>query len=128
MIAHPDSVCHWLWKLTIALSVGLISCLRADEVRKAPAPLRADQPVRGWMILSDSVEDGLEVIRRSAEYDINHLQISHHVIHNLAHVRDERRLRIAHTLTRAAHGAGIQEVVVWDRVLHHLGYEFVQAS
>lgn len=87
-----------------------------------PSPLSLDDPVRGWTILSDSVEDGLEVIRRAAEYDINHLQISHHVVHSLMHVRDERRRNIANIFTKAAHEAGIQEVVLWDRVLHDLDY------
>ncbi|MCH8474036.1 MAG: hypothetical protein LAT55_02285 [Opitutales bacterium] len=102
---------------------GLLSfpLLQAEETF-VPAPLGPDDPVRGWMILSDSVEDGLEVIRRAEAYDINHLQISHHVIHDLAHVRDSRRLKIAKIFTEAAHEAGIQEVVLWDRVLHHLRY------
>ncbi len=85
-----------------------------------PRPLDANQPVRGWMILSDSREDGLAVIRAAPDYDINHLQISHHVVHDLRHVRDPRRRELANTFIRAAHQAGIQEVVLWDRTLYGL--------
>ena len=109
-------------RVFVFLLIGLLPGLRAEDLREFPSPLRADQPVRGWMILSDNVEKGLEVIERASAYDINHLQLSHHIIHNLAHVRDERRRNIANTFTKAAHEAGIQEVVLWDHVLHHLGY------
>ncbi|MFP4156662.1 MAG: hypothetical protein ACLFU4_03505 [Opitutales bacterium] len=103
--------------------IGLLalSSLWADKPM-TPSPLDKDDPIRGWMILSDRLEEGLEVIRRSPEYDINHLQISHHLVHSLEHVRDPRRRKLAQALTEAAHAAGIREVTLWDRVLHHLDY------
>ncbi len=88
----------------------------------ASRPLSADQEIRGWMILSDDVDGGLRTIQRAADYDINHLQISHHVIHDLRHVRDPKRLEIAKILTEAAKNAGIQEVAFWDRNLYPLSY------
>ena len=87
-----------------------------------PRPLQAGDPVRGWIILSDNLEEGLKVIERAPEYDINHLQLSHDIIHDLKHVRDPRRLKIARTLIRKAHDTGIQEVLVWDRALYNMDY------
>jgi hypothetical protein len=110
---------NWIPSLLLGLLTSLPLLAEKDFT---PAPLQVDDPVRGWMILSDRPDEGLAVIRRASDYDINHLQISHHVVHSLKDIRDERRRKIAHTLTEAAHAAGIREVVLWDRVLHHLEY------
>ena len=107
---------------THMLFIIFITGLLLTGCGNQPAPLSLDQPVRGWMILSDSVDDGLYVIDRAKDYDINHLQISHHVIHDLRHVRNDSRLEIAQIFTEAAHDAGIQEVVLWDRALYDLDY------
>lgn len=85
-------------------------------------PLGLGEQVRGWIILSDNLEDGLSVIDRAPEYDINHLQLSHDVIHDLRHVRDPQRLEIAKSFIERAQAKGIQEVVVWDRSLYNLSY------
>ncbi|RQV97247.1 hypothetical protein EH221_03950, partial [bacterium] len=92
----------------------------ADPTRMQP--LSIDQPIRGWMLLSDNIENDLRVIERAATYEINHLQLSHHIVHDLRHVRDEDRLAGISKLTDAAHQAGIQEVVLWDHALYPLSY------
>ncbi|MFH5830916.1 hypothetical protein [Halalkalibaculum sp. DA384] len=104
------------------ISILLCSTGCSQEKAVVPAPLSPEQPVKGWMILSDNEEEGLYVIENADRYDINHLQISHHVIHSLRHVRDDRRRRIARRFTDAAHKQGIQEVVFWDRALHNMDY------
>ena len=109
------------------LSMGIIVAFCAmlvvhGEDRSGPRPLVGDEPVRGWMILSDSLEDGLRVIERAPDYNINHLQISHDVIHDLRHVRNGRRRSSALALTAAAHQAGINEVVLWDRAFYGLSH------
>lgn len=96
-----------------------ISC---SQHRKKPKPLDLHEPVKGWIILSDNLEHGYEVIDRAPAYDINHLQLSHHVIHDLRHVRDRERLDLAKAFLKRAHDNGIQEVVVWDRSLYDLDY------
>lgn len=88
----------------------------------APEPLREDQEIRGWNILSDEVEGGIKTIERATDYGINHLQISHETIMDLRHVREEHRLGVADRLTVAAHEAGIQEVAFWDHALYPLDY------
>jgi hypothetical protein len=98
--------------LAIALAVTLAGATPADaEIR-----------VRGWNVLTDSVPDGLKTISAAPRYDIDHLQISHDVIHDLRHVRDPRRLEIAETYVAAARAAGIQEVTFWDHSLYSLSY------
>lgn len=100
------------------ISLYLTACTNNFQ----PHPLDVSEPVKGWMILSDNEEEGLYVIENAARFDINHIQISHHVIHSLRHVREDDRRNLSNKLTKAAHDAGIQEVVLWDRALHELDY------
>src|SRR5690606_37844370 len=66
--------------------------------------------------------DALAVIEAARAYDINHLQLSHEIVHDLKEVRDEGKRGLANRLVDAAHAAGIQEVVVWDHALYDLEY------
>lgn len=107
----------------LSLLLVLFSCTQKEI---DPKPLDIDETVKGWIILSDNVYEDSIVIEKSTEYDINHLQISHHLIHDLRHVRDLERLEKAEILTNQAHAQGIQEVVLWDRSLYELDYYPVQ--
>lgn len=82
----------------------------------------ADIQVRGWTILSDSEPDALAVIRAAAAYRINHLQLSHHLVDDLADLRDPVKQQRVNRLIAAAHGAGIAEVLLWDHALYDLKY------
>lgn len=111
-----------MYKNAIVLAM-LIACMfsctkKMDGFR----PLGIDEEVRGWIILSDDLENDLSVIDNAFKYDINHLQLSHHLIHDLRHVRDPERLEKAKILIGHAHSVGIQEVVLWDRSLYELDY------
>jgi hypothetical protein len=88
----------------------------------ASGPLGIDEPVRGWIILSDSEPDARAVIEAADRYDVNHLQISHEIVHDLNELRDEEKRGLTNRLTDAAHAAGIREVVVWDHALYGLDY------
>ena len=103
------------WGFACATAVAMLLGL-------AGAPAHAAPQVRGWNVLTDSVPDGLKTISAARRYDINHLQISHDVIHDLRHVRDPRRLQIARTYVDAARAAGIDEVTFWDHSLYSLSY------
>jgi len=85
-------------------------------------PLEVDEEVRGWIILSDNLEEDIFVIDNASQYKINHLQLSHYLIHDLKHVRIPERLEKANKLIEYAHAKGIQEVVLWDRSLYDLDY------
>lgn len=78
--------------------------------------------IRGWNILSHHVENALEVINASKDYDINHLELSHHLIMDLKHVRTDWRQTSTNLLIDSAHHAGIENVFVWDRAFYHLDY------
>jgi hypothetical protein len=80
------------------------------------------EQVRGWNVLTDSVPDGLKTIAAAGRYHINHLQISHDVIHDLRHVREDDRLTVAQRYVAAAREAGIEEVTFWDHSLYSLSY------
>lgn len=110
------------WKFLVLFVVTLAWMAGCGPANQHPAPLPPHEPVRGWNILSSNVEEGLLVIDEASNYDINHLQLSHEIIHDLRHVRDSSRLSVARELAAAAHERGIQEVVVWDRALYELDY------
>jgi hypothetical protein len=84
--------------------------------------LRADEPVRGWTILSNSGVDDFAVIAAATKYHINHLELSHDVVMDLNEVRDEKKRGLVNRLIDSAHAAGIREVVVWDHALYELKY------
>ncbi|TMS00508.1 hypothetical protein [Nonomuraea basaltis] len=52
-----------------------------------PARAEADQ-VRGWTILSASDAGADAVIAAAKPYKINHLQLSHEIVHDLREVRE----------------------------------------
>ncbi len=81
-----------------------------------------DSNIRGWTILSDNRDKALDVIRTSSEYNINHLQISHKIVHKLKHLRRDETRKLTNELIDSAHSAGIEEVVLWDHALYWLGY------
>ncbi|MEV4170808.1 hypothetical protein [Nonomuraea sp. NPDC049709] len=87
-----------------------------------PARAEAGQPVRGWTILSDSDAGADAVIAAAKPYKINHLQLSHEIVHDLREVRDPAKRAQANRLTNAAHDAGIAEVAIWDHSLYDLSY------
>jgi hypothetical protein len=78
--------------------------------------------IRGWTILSDSVPDALAVIGAARAYDINHLQLSHELVHDLNELRQPSKRAVVQKLVDVAHGAGIGEVVLWDHALYDLPY------
>lgn len=78
--------------------------------------------IRGWNILSDNFENGCEVINASQDYKINHLELSHHLIMDLRHVRTDWRGERTSQLIDSAHQAGIEDVFVWDRAFYPLDY------
>ncbi len=83
---------------------------------------RDKNAVRGWNILSDDVDKGIIAVKAAKEYNINHLQLSHHLIHNLKDVRDPERLAKTRHLVEAATVQGIKNILVWDHALYDLDY------
>ena len=78
--------------------------------------------VRGWTILTDIPEEGRMIIKRAKEYEVNHLQLSHHIIMDLKDARTPERAELTNQLTDLAHKEGIPNVLVWDHALYRLDY------
>ena len=78
--------------------------------------------VRGWIILSDNMDNAIETIKTAKRYNVNHLQLSHHIVHDLREVKDEKVRDQVNSLTRMAHSEGINEVMVWDHSFYPLAY------
>jgi hypothetical protein len=78
--------------------------------------------IRGWTILSDNEQNAFAVIDAAGQYKINHLQLSHEIVHDLREVKEERKRTLCNTLINRAHQKGIEEVVVWDHALYPLDY------
>jgi hypothetical protein len=100
------------------LVAGLIAFSGVCSAR----PLAGDEPVRGWTILSDSVPDALVTIAAAPAYHINHVQLSHQIVHDLREIKGDAKRDLVKELTGAAHRAGISEVVLWDHTLYKLDY------
>ena len=88
----------------------------------AAEPLGPAVPVCGWTIPSNSEPDALAVIGAARAYDINHLELSHHLVHDLREMREEKRQALVNRLVDAAHEAGIRQVLLWDHALYDLNY------
>ncbi len=78
--------------------------------------------IKGWNILSDHTPTELQTLEASAAYQINHLQLSHQICHDLKDIKNQWNRNIVNNLTRKAHDMGIEEVVVWDHALYNLDY------
>lgn len=78
--------------------------------------------VQGWNILSDSYEDAMQTIAAAAEYQINHLQLSHDLVMDLREIKEKEKRSLVNKLITKAHAAGIKEVVLWDHALYSLTY------
>lgn len=81
-----------------------------------------DTSIRGWIILSDNMDNAKCTIKAAKNYDINHLQLSHHVVHDLMEVKKEPVRNRVNELTRFAHQEGIKEVLAWDHSFYALDY------
>ncbi len=79
--------------------------------------------VRGWNILSDNEPNAKRAIDvATSDYNINHIEFSHHLVHQLKDVRPIGRAELVNRLAAYAHEKGIQEVFVWDQALYDIGY------
>ena len=78
--------------------------------------------IQGWNILTDHATTALKTIEASKNYDVNHLQLSHEICHDLKDVKHQWNRNIVNSLTKKAHETGIPEVVVWDHALYKLDY------
>src|SRR5687768_13137198 len=80
------------------------------------------EDIRGWTILSNSDAGADQVINAAKQYRVNHLQLSHDVVHDLREVREPARQAQVNRLTDLAHSSGIKEVAAWDHALYALTY------
>ena len=78
--------------------------------------------IRGWNILSDNIDIAKKTIYHAKNYNINHLQLSHHLIHNLKEISDVSKLKKINYLVTLAHNEGIQKVYIWDHALYQKNY------
>ncbi len=100
----------------------MFGCQSPSSQTETPAETLPNMPIRGWNILTDIEEEGMAIVEKLPEYDVNHLQLSHHIIMDLRHARDERRRALAQKLTAEAKKRGVPEVVVWDHALYYKAY------
>jgi hypothetical protein len=102
-----------LWCLLLAVTLLAPPGVAHGSIRNS---------IRGWTILSDSDAGADEVIAAAKKHRVNHLQLSHDVVHDLQEVRDPRRQAQVNRLTDLAHSSGIKEVAAWDHALYNLNY------
>uniref|UniRef100_UPI00321755EC hypothetical protein n=1 Tax=uncultured Draconibacterium sp. TaxID=1573823 RepID=UPI00321755EC len=78
--------------------------------------------IRGWNILTDHTPTAFKTLKAATGYNVNHLQLSHDICHNLKDVKHQWNRNIVNRITTDAHEMGIPEVVVWDHALYNLDY------
>lgn len=81
-----------------------------------------NKDVRGWIILSDDMNAAVRTIKAAKEYDINQLQLSHEIIHDLREIKKEKVCAQVNELVNMAHSEGINEVLLWDHSLYDIDY------
>ena len=81
-----------------------------------------DNGIRGWIILSNNMDNAIETIKAAKRYNVNHLQLSHQIVHDLREVKDKKVCDQVNHLARLAHSENIDEVFVWDHSFYPLGY------
>lgn len=104
------------------LPISLVFTFSVTATALLAGPLPEGVPLRGWTLLSDDESKAMKAIEAAAEYDINHLQLSHRIIHDLYEVDDPKTRDLVNRLIDAAHEVGIEEVVLWDHALYPLEY------
>jgi hypothetical protein len=108
--------------LCIVRSASLAAFLLCSAATAFAKPLAPGVPVRGWTILSRSEPDALITLAATPAYEINHLQLSHEIVHDLKEIKDDARCALVNRLIDAAHAQGITEVVLWDHAFYELSY------
>ncbi|MCT4647863.1 MAG: hypothetical protein N4A74_22945 [Carboxylicivirga sp.] len=103
-----------IYSFTILLITSLVACNTTT--------FETQKTVNGWNILSDNINDANSLISKASHYKVNHLQISHEIVHDLKQVRNNDRQNLVNELTTKAHNNGVDDVFVWDHALYKLDY------
>ena len=93
--------------------------MAAAHLPEITEPLRSPHPapVRGWILLNPDVSHLRHVLARCAEFNINHLQISHGIVHTAADLlTEEWRAERVNLVTGLAQARQI-ETYVWTHEL-----------
>jgi hypothetical protein len=92
----------------------------------SPLSARSEDPteVRGWVLLVDDMDYLRETIRKAPEFGINHIQLSHEVVHFADQLIDEPdRCRNVRELVQLGKSLGLQ-MVIWTHELHAVPEKF----
>lgn len=108
--------------LSALLILSFSFCKQSKKEEKTETDQKGKITKRGWNLLAHNKEKGFKALAHANDYNINHLQISHHIIMDLQHVKEKERLDLCRKLTKEAHKKGIEEVTVWDHQLYSLDY------
>ena len=87
-----------------------------------PVSVHAGADVRGINLLSADFCSDTLAISAAARDGLNHVQLSHRIVHNLCAVKDSATASLVRRLADFAHSKGIAEVCVWDHALYNTDY------
>ncbi len=76
----------------------------------------------GWNILTDNTPTALRTLEATKNYQVNQIQLSQEICHELRDIKNQWNRNIVNNLTKKAHEEGIDEVLVWDHALYYLKY------
>lgn len=78
--------------------------------------------VRGINLLSSDFDKDTLAISAAAVSGINHIQISHRMVHSLCEIRAPWKCDLVSSLASFAHEKGISDVLLWDHALYNTDY------
>ncbi len=100
----------------------LFNLLFLLTIQNCNHPSKKNSPIQGWNILTNNDSIAVEVIEKAADQEVNHLQLSHHIVMDLRDVKEPAVAQKVNRLTKLAHEKGIEEVTIWDHSLYELDY------
>jgi len=101
--------------------------IQTDRLHEITEPLRVARPVplRGWILMDADVSHLREALARCQQYQINHLQLSHGIVHTALDLLTEKwRAKRVNLVTRLAHRQQI-ETYVWTHELDGIPERFM---
>lgn len=102
-----------------------VAAAAAPTVAAAAATVAAAAPadgVRGINVMSADWSCDTLAIAAAARDGLDHVQLSHRIVHSLCSVRDTATAELVRSLTRFAHERGIAQVCAWDHALYDTDY------
>lgn len=109
--------------ISILLSIFLFACQSTTNQNQNNKDKSERYTYRGWNLLSNHRENGLQTLDAAAENGVNHLELSHYQLcHFLSDMKKEKNREDVNFFIKEAHKRGIEDVFIWDHAFYNIDY------